>query len=116
MSQDPSLDALKALSPGVTQYTEASYRYVYLPKLKIQIGDDTRELDALLERIDAVDDLQLAVDEQVDLEVLRARLAAEAFDLSEIGRHRWDPLAWDPAGGLHALAIEPAAPGEATRW
>ena len=48
MSQDPSLDALKALSPGVTQYTEASYRYVYLPKLKIQIGDDTRELDALL--------------------------------------------------------------------
>ncbi len=69
-----------------------------------------RELDALLERIDAVDDLQLAVDEQVDLEVLRARLAAEAFDLSEIGRHRWDPLAWDPAGGLHALAIRDFAP------
>ena len=69
-----------------------------------------RELDALLERIDAVDDLELAVDEQVDLEVLRARLAAEAFDLSEISRHRWDPLTWDPAGGLHALAIRDFAP------
>lgn len=69
-----------------------------------------RELDALLERIDAVDDLDLAIDEQVDLGVLRSRLAAEAFDLSEIARHRWDPLTWDPAGGLHALAIRDFAP------
>lgn len=69
-----------------------------------------RVLDALLERIDAIDDLDLAVDEQVDLEVLRARLTAEAFDLSEIARHRWDPLTWDPAGGLHALAIRDFAP------
>lgn len=68
------------------------------------------ELNALLERIDAVDDLDLAVGEQVDLEVLRARLAAEAFDLSEIARHRWDPLVWDPASGVHALAIKAFAP------
>ena len=74
------------------------------------VDEHVRALDALLERIDAVDDLDLAVDEQVDLEVLRARLAAEAFDLSEIARHRWDPLTWDPAGGLHALAIRDFAP------
>ena len=74
------------------------------------VDEHVRALDALLERIDAVDDLDLAVDEQVDLEVLRARLAAEAFDLSEISRHRWDPLTWDPAGGLHALAIRDFAP------
>lgn len=74
------------------------------------VDEHVRALDALLERIDAVDDLDLAVDEQVDLEVLRSRLAAEAFDLSEIARHRWDPLSWDPAGGLHALAIRDFAP------
>lgn len=72
-----------------------------------------RDLDALLERIDGVDDLELTVDEQVDLEVLRARLAAEAFDHSEIGRHRWDALTWDPASGLHALAIRDFAPVDA---
>jgi uncharacterized protein (DUF885 family) len=71
-----------------------------------------RVLDALLERIDGVDDLALAVDEQVDLEVLRARLAADSFDLSEIARYRWDPLVWDPASGLHALAIRDFAPPE----
>jgi len=82
-----------------------------LPDLTDRAVDEhVRALDALLERIDAVDDLDLAVDEQVDLEVLRARLAAEAFDLSEISRHRWDPLTWDPAGGLHALAIRDFAP------
>jgi hypothetical protein len=48
VSQDPSLDALKALCPGATPYTEASYRYVFLPKLKVRVGNDTRELDALL--------------------------------------------------------------------
>ena len=80
------------------------------------VDEHVRALDALLERIDAVDDLDLAVDEQVDLEVLRARLAAEAFDLSEIARHRWDPLTWDPAGGLHALAIRDfALPSERLR-
>ncbi len=77
------------------------------------VDEHVRTLDALLERIDAVDDLELVVGEKVDLEVLRARLAAEAFDLSEIARHRWDPLVWDPAGGLHALAIRDfASPDE----
>lgn len=80
------------------------------------VEEHVRTLDALLERIDAVDDVALAIDEQVDLEVLRARLAAEAFDLSEIARHRWDPLSWDPAGGLHVLAIRDfAAPSERLR-
>ena len=82
-----------------------------LPDLTDRAVDEhVRALDGLLERIDAVDDLDLTVDEQVDLEVLRARLAAEAFDLSEIARHRWDPLSWDPSGGLHALAIRDFAP------
>ena len=74
------------------------------------VDDHLRRLDDLIASIDGVDDLDLTIDEQADLEVLRARLAAEAFDLSEIARHRWDPLVWDPASGLHALAIREFAP------
>lgn len=48
MSEDASLGALKAVCPGATAYTEAGFRYVFLPKLKVRVGDSTRELDALL--------------------------------------------------------------------
>jgi hypothetical protein len=48
VSQDPSLDSLKAVCPGATLHTEAGVRYVYLPTLKVQVGNDTRQLDALL--------------------------------------------------------------------
>lgn len=69
-----------------------------------------RAVDDVLTVIDGIDDLSLAVEEQVDLEILRGHLAAKAFDLTEIGRHTWDPLIWDPASGLHALAIRDFAP------
>lgn len=71
-----------------------------------------RRLDDLIERIDGLDDLALSVDEQVDLEVLRGSLTADAFELSEIARHTWDPLVWDPASALHALAVRAFAPAE----
>jgi BolA protein len=50
---------------------------------------------------------------------LRIRIVSPAFaGLSRIERHRAvnDVLKDELAGGLHALAIEPAAPGEPTRW
>lgn len=49
----------------------------------------------------------------------RVRIVADAFaGLSRVARHRAvnDVLAGELAAGVHALAIEPAAPGEATRW
>ncbi|MRX35121.1 BolA family transcriptional regulator [Aminobacter sp. MDW-2] len=49
----------------------------------------------------------------------RIRIVAPAFaGMSRIDRHRAvnDALAAELKAGLHALAIEPAAPGEATRW
>jgi BolA family transcriptional regulator, general stress-responsive regulator len=49
----------------------------------------------------------------------RVRIVAPAFaGMSRIARHRAvnDLLAAELAEGVHALAIEPAAPGEATRW
>lgn len=49
----------------------------------------------------------------------RVRIVADAFaGMSRIARHRAvnDLLAPELAAGVHALAIEPNAPGEPTRW
>lgn len=49
----------------------------------------------------------------------RIRVVSAAFaGKSRIERHRMvnDLVADELAGGVHALAVEPAAPGEATRW
>ena len=49
----------------------------------------------------------------------RVRIVSAAFaGMSRIDRHRAvnDLLADEIAAGVHALAIEPAAPGEKTRW
>ena len=49
----------------------------------------------------------------------RVRLVSPAFTgMSRIERHRAvnDSLSPQLKAGLHALAIEPAAPGEPTRW
>lgn len=49
----------------------------------------------------------------------RVRIVADKFaGMSRVERHRAvnDLLAPELKAGLHALAIEPSAPGEATRW
>jgi BolA protein len=49
----------------------------------------------------------------------RVRIMSNAFaGMSRIARHRAvnDTLAAELEAGVHALAIEPAAPGETTRW
>lgn len=49
----------------------------------------------------------------------RVRIVAASFaGMSRIERHRAvnDVLAGELAANVHALAIEPAAPGEAVRW
>ncbi|NGN42439.1 BolA family transcriptional regulator [Mesorhizobium sp. CGMCC 1.15528] len=49
----------------------------------------------------------------------RVRIVSDVFSgMSRIDRHRSVNalLADELNGGVHALAIEPAAPGEATRW
>ncbi|WP_349363202.1 MAG: BolA family protein [Roseitalea porphyridii] len=49
----------------------------------------------------------------------RVRIVSAAFDgIARLARHRAvnAALAEELANGVHALAIEPAAPGEAVRW
>lgn len=98
-------DPVRATTLGAHEYDH------HLPDYSQPAVDaHLRTLDDLLTGIDGVDDLDLTIHEQVDLEILRARVTAHAFDLREIGRHMWDPLVWDPASGLHALAIRDFAP------
>ncbi|WP_275784683.1 BolA family protein [Pararhizobium gei] len=50
---------------------------------------------------------------------MRVRIVAQAFaGLSRVARHRAinEVLKQEFDDGLHALAVEPAVPGEATRW
>ncbi len=79
------------------------------------VDDHIRRLDTLVARLDGIDDVALSPTDGVDLEVLRARVAASVFDLKDIARFRWDPLTWDPASGLHALAIRDFAPAQERR-
>lgn len=67
-------------------------------------------LEDHMTRLDAVDDVALPRDEHVDLEILRARVAARHFDLSEVRRHRWDPLIWDPGTAIRQLVVRDFAP------
>ena len=102
-----SFDPVRATSAGMHDHDDR------LPDLTpASVDAHLRRLDDLLTRIDGVDDLALTIDEQVDLEVLRASLAAESFDLAEVARHTWDPLVWDPASGLHALTVRDFSPAD----
>ncbi|MDO9417467.1 BolA family protein [Pararhizobium sp.] len=50
---------------------------------------------------------------------MRVRIVSGQFaGMSRLARHRAvnDALKPEMDAGLHALAVEPAAPGEATRW
>jgi BolA protein len=50
---------------------------------------------------------------------MRVRIVSQAFaGMSRIARHRAinDVLKAEIDAGLHALALEPAVPGETTRW
>lgn len=63
-----------------------------------------------LTALDAVDDLDLDVDEQVDLEILRAALTRVRFEATELQAHRWNPMAWNPGTGIYLLVSRDFAP------
>lgn len=67
------------------------------------VADLVQSLDDHLTRLDAVDDVELPLAEQVDLEIVRGRVAALRFDLVDVARHRWDPLQWSPIPALTVL-------------
>jgi uncharacterized protein (DUF885 family) len=72
-------------------------------------------IDDHVTALDAVDDVELGVTDQVDLEILRAQLLRSRFDLGERRSHTWDPMVWNPGTGVHLLLSREFAPGEQRR-
>ena len=77
------------------------------------VHDALLRIDDHVTTLDALDDEELSREQCVDLEILRARLTAVRFDLAEIRRRQWDPLAWNPATAIHLLIARDFAPPEA---
>jgi hypothetical protein len=82
-----------------------------LPDYSTSAQDDrARVIDEQLTAIDAVDDVELEVVDLVDLEILRARLQREAFDIEELRAAEWNPMVWNPGTALHLLLSRDFAP------
>lgn len=75
-------------------------------------------------RLEVIDESQHHAGHQPDITGtgethMRVRVVSERFaGMTRLARHRLvnDLLKPELDAGLHALAVEPAAPGEATRW
>lgn len=74
------------------------------------LDERARCVDEELTAIDAVDDVELDLVDLVDLEILRARLQREAFDIAELRSTTWNPMVWNPGTGLHLLLSRDFAP------
>ncbi len=76
------------------------------------------------ERLSVINESHLHAGHQPDITGtgethMRVRIVSEKFSgMTRLARHRAiaDLLKPELDAGLHALAVEPSAPGEATRW
>jgi uncharacterized protein (DUF885 family) len=74
------------------------------------IAAEVAWLRVRLAALAAVDVGELDVPDQVDRDILTGRLAARAFDLSELREHEWNPLHANPGNALHLLLARDYAP------
>jgi uncharacterized protein (DUF885 family) len=110
---DRVLDGLLARDP-VTATTLGDHRFDHrLADLSPEgVQETVTMLDQALSAIDQVDDLALGTQSAVDLEILRAQVAAERFALDTIAAHTWDPLVANPGSAVYLLLARPFAPVE----
>ncbi len=76
------------------------------------VGETLARIDEDLSGVDQIDDLALGHAAAVDLEILRARLAAEKLSLETIRESTWNPLEANPGSALHLLLSRDFAPVE----
>jgi uncharacterized protein (DUF885 family) len=69
------------------------------------LDDEVRWIDARLTHLEALDETALAVDDRVDRAILRNRLEARRFDLTEVRDHEWDPLVANPGTAIYTLLV-----------
>lgn len=82
-----------------------------LPEISTEAeAEIARRIDDHLTALDAIDDVELDVEDLVDLEILRARLMREQFNVSELQAVTWNPLLTNPGTALYLLINRDFAP------
>ncbi|MDQ1670324.1 MAG: hypothetical protein QOE40_2385 [Actinomycetota bacterium] len=74
------------------------------------LDDEVRWIDSRLGDLDALDEAALAADDRVDQAILRNRLAALRFDITQVRDHEWDPLVANPGTAIYTLLVRDFAP------
>ncbi|GAA3746352.1 DUF885 domain-containing protein [Salinactinospora qingdaonensis] len=77
------------------------------------IDADTHRAATLTDAIgalDEIDDTMLPAADHVDLEMLRSRISADLWRLTELRPHTWDPLHQLPSDALYSLIVKDTLP------
>jgi len=98
-------EPIRATAMGEHAYDQQlpDYTAAGRESLALELGDYLTDLDA-------VDDLDLAPEDQVDLEILRSAITRTLFELCEVKSVTWNPMVWNPGNGLHSLLSREFAP------
>jgi uncharacterized protein (DUF885 family) len=72
--------------------------------------DEVRWVDGCLAELDAIDDASMEVEGRVDAAILRNRLEANRYTLTELRDHEWDPLLANPGTAIYSLLAREFAP------
>ena len=89
--------AFDSLLPDLTKYGQEQF---------------SQRIEGYLAALDAVDDVELALPDLVDLEILRAFLTSTYFDVTQVAAHTWNPMLWNPGTAIHLLLSRDFAPLE----
>jgi uncharacterized protein (DUF885 family) len=82
-----------------------------LPDLSAAAAEDeARWVDGCLAALDTLDESMMQVDERVDAAILRNRLTANRFELTETRDRDWDPLVANPGTAIYQLLVRDFAP------
>jgi uncharacterized protein (DUF885 family) len=108
---DHVIDGLLARSPGLASGLGDHRFDDRLSDLSEDgLGETLSTIDEDLSAIDQIDDLALGQASAVDLEILRAKLAAEKLSIETIREVEWNPLVANPGSDLHVLLARDFAP------
>jgi uncharacterized protein (DUF885 family) len=97
---------------GATWMGEHTFDSLLPDLTKYGQGQFAQRIEGYLTALDAVDDVELALTDLVDLEILRAFLTRAHFDITQVAAHTWNPMLWNPGTAIHLLLSRDFAPLE----
>ena len=75
----------------------------HLDRCRVRIEEHLTDLDA-------IDDIELSLADNVDLEILRSALSKFHFEITDLAATTWNPMLWNPGTALHLLLSRDFAP------